>query len=95
MRTPVPLYRYECPSCGEGFEELKKLDERATEPCPKCGATAKLAIVPVHLDYLHCGTDTGFPTAAAKWAKMQERKGSGKQWDSNNRRYGGEYEKQR
>lgn len=94
MPTNMPIYKYECPK-GHEFEELKKVEERASEPCPECGSTATLTIEPVHLDYFHCGVDPGFPTAASKWAKMQERKGSGKQWDSNNRRYGGEYERKR
>lgn len=90
----MPVYKYECPK-GHTHDELKKVEERATDPCPECGATAELVIVPVHLDYLNCGVDLGFPTAADKWAKMQRSKGSGKTWDSNNLRYGGEYERKK
>jgi putative FmdB family regulatory protein len=90
----MPTYKYVCPD-GHEHEEFKKVSERASNPCPECGATAKLEIVPVHLDYMNCGVDTGFPTAAAKWEKMQRNKGSGKQWDSNNLRYGGEHERRR
>jgi putative FmdB family regulatory protein len=91
----VPIYKYECPECGADHDELKPVSERATDECPECGATAKLAIVPVHLDYLKCGWDLGFPTAASKWTKMQNRKNSGKTWDSNNLRYGGEHERKK
>lgn len=90
----MPIYNYQC-ACGAEHDELKRLDDRAEDPCPVCGATAKLTIVPVHLDYMRCGVDSGFPTAAAKWDKMQRNKASGKQWDSNNDRYGGHYERQR
>jgi len=40
-KPAMPLYDYECPRCGERFEETRSLKERATAPCPKCGATAK------------------------------------------------------
>jgi putative FmdB family regulatory protein len=83
----MPVYMYTCPK-GHVHDELKSLKDRATDPCPECGKTAKLTIVPVHLDYINCGVDLGLPTAAAKWSKMQWRKNTGKQWDSNNRRYG-------
>jgi putative FmdB family regulatory protein len=90
----MPIYKYECPK-GHSHEELKRVDDRAEDKCPECGVTAKLVITPVHLDYLNCGVDMGFPTAAAKWDKMQHNKQTGKQWDTNNLRYGGEFEKQR
>jgi len=90
----MPTYKYECPA-GHEHEEFKKVSERQENPCPECGATATLVIVPVHLDYMHTGVDLGFPTAAAKWTKMQRNKGSGKVWDSNNLRYGGEYERKK
>lgn len=90
----MPLYKYECPT-GHTHDELKRVDDRATDECPVCGVTAKLVITPVHLDYLNCGVDLGLPTAAAKWDKMQRNKGSGKQWDSNNSRYGGETDRKR
>ena len=91
----MPTYEYECPK-GHEFEEFRAVKDRnAKSECPLCGATGKLTIVPVHLDFMHCGVDTGFPTAAAKWDKMQRNKGSGKVWDSNNSRYGGEYERKR
>lgn len=90
----MPIYNYRC-ACGAVHEELKSVADRQEDECPECGATAKLEIAPVHLDFLKCGWDYGFPTAAAKWTKMQNAKGSGKMWDSNNLRYGGEYEKQK
>ncbi len=88
----MPVYTYRCKK-GHVHEELKGISERATNKCPECGVTAKLEITPVHLDYLHAGVDTGFPTLARKWDKLQKAKASGKVWDSNNLRYGGEYER--
>ena len=34
----MPLYDYLCLGCKVKFEALKKTDERATAPCPRCGA---------------------------------------------------------
>jgi putative FmdB family regulatory protein len=90
----MPTYEYECPK-GHVHEEFKTVAQRETNECPICGSLAKIVITPVHLDYLNCGVDMDFPTAASKWEKMQRNKGSGKQWDSNNLRYGGDYERKR
>ncbi len=90
----MPVYTYRCEN-GHVHEDLKSVSERHENACPECGVTAKLEITPVHLDYLHAGVDTGFPTLAAKWDKLQRNKGKGKTWDSNNTRYGGEYERKR
>jgi putative FmdB family regulatory protein len=35
------MYDYLCPHCGEAFEELRSISERATAPCPACGKTAE------------------------------------------------------
>lgn len=32
----MPIYEFECGSCGERFEELTSAD--ATPPCPRCAA---------------------------------------------------------
>ena len=37
----MPMYDYKCPHCGEDFEELRSIAERATAECPKCGKTAE------------------------------------------------------
>jgi putative FmdB family regulatory protein len=32
----MPIYDFECESCGNRFEELTRIDE--LPPCPQCGA---------------------------------------------------------
>ncbi len=91
----MPIYSYACP-CGAVTEELRSLAHRRDPlACSVCGGNAELAITPVHMDVLSMGCDSGFPTAYDRWAKLQRSKNTGKQWDSNNRRYGGDWEKKR
>lgn len=89
----MPIYTYEC-SCGTVTEDLRSVSARHDPViCPACGKNAALAVTPVAFDNLHMGVDPAFPTAYDRWAKLQRSKNTGKQWDSNNRRYGGEWEK--
>lgn len=38
----MPIYEYECPKCGNVFEEWGKASEAHREvPCPKCGSPSK------------------------------------------------------
>ena len=38
----MPLYVYDCQSCGHRFEEIISIDERASEPpCPLCKSVSK------------------------------------------------------
>ena len=33
----MPIYEYECQSCGHDFEALQKISDAALEDCPQCG----------------------------------------------------------
>lgn len=35
----MPLYEYECDSCGHRFEVIQKFSDALVDTCPKCGAT--------------------------------------------------------
>jgi putative FmdB family regulatory protein len=39
----MPLYEYECRSCGERFERLARLagEQGTVQECPRCGAPAE------------------------------------------------------
>lgn len=37
--TAMPIYEFECPSCGERFDRLQKLSDPDPDACPNCGAT--------------------------------------------------------
>lgn len=91
----MPVYTYEC-TCGSYTEVLRPVAERhQPAECEACGKEAKLVITPVAFDNLGMGVDSGFPTAYDRWAKLQRSKNTGKQWDSNNRRYGGDWDKKK
>lgn len=33
----MPLYEYECDSCGHRFEKIQKFSDPLVDTCPKCG----------------------------------------------------------
>lgn len=38
----MPLYEYQCPSCGEVFEMRRPMSQASEPaPCPKCGTQAQ------------------------------------------------------
>ncbi|MFP5288442.1 MAG: FmdB family zinc ribbon protein, partial [Thermoanaerobaculia bacterium] len=37
----MPIYEYECLSCGKRTEVLQRLDEAPLASCPKCGGEVK------------------------------------------------------
>jgi putative FmdB family regulatory protein len=37
--TPMPLYEYECDTCGHRFEIIQKFSDPPIEKCPKCGGS--------------------------------------------------------
>lgn len=71
MPSSKRLYDFNCsPGCGIWFEEL--VYEFETEyKCPNCGKNAAKQISAPRIGWRQMGVDTDFPTAAAKWDKMQ------------------------
>lgn len=35
----MPVYKYECESCGHTFEDLRGINEANPEACPECSAS--------------------------------------------------------
>lgn len=66
------IFDFEC-RCGHQWEELVEPEVRLLE-CPKCSHKAERLISPVRSDWRTMGIDPSFPSAAGKWAKMQEQK---------------------
>jgi putative FmdB family regulatory protein len=36
----MPIYEYQCQSCGHGLEALQKVSDEPLQECPSCGASA-------------------------------------------------------
>ncbi len=36
----MPLYEFQCPACGQVFEELRRAGDMSPAACPQCGASA-------------------------------------------------------
>lgn len=56
----MPLYDYQCSSCGNTFESIYKIsemDKPLSEPCPKCGESTikKLLSAPMIVDAIRLG----------------------------------------
>jgi putative FmdB family regulatory protein len=37
----MPLYEYQCESCGRRFEQIRKFSDPAVETCPTCGGNVR------------------------------------------------------
>ena len=37
----MPLYEYECQSCGNRFEKIQKFSDPPPDACPKCGGAVQ------------------------------------------------------
>lgn len=37
----MPLYEYQCDTCGHRFESIQKFSDPPLEQCPKCGAAVR------------------------------------------------------
>jgi putative FmdB family regulatory protein len=37
----MPLYEYQCDSCGHRFELIQKFSDAPVEKCPKCGGAVR------------------------------------------------------
>jgi putative FmdB family regulatory protein len=40
----MPLYEYECETCGHRFEVIQKFSDAPIDTCPKCGGKVKKLI---------------------------------------------------
>lgn len=82
---PRLLFEFRCQT-GHTVTDLVNTETKEIA-CPECGEPAKRLISKPHFP-LRQGVDVDMPTAAAKWAKVQRAKNSGRIKDANNERYG-------
>lgn len=51
----MPLYEYECQSCGKRTEILQRLDEAPLAACPQCGGEVKKLLSPPAVQFKGSG----------------------------------------
>lgn len=51
----MPLYEYECESCGVRFERRQSFDEAPVRLCPECGGKVHRLIQPVGIVFKGSG----------------------------------------
>lgn len=67
------FYDFTCTKCGVGFEHRVYSFEKTTT-CVNCGAEAVRELASPGIWWRKMGVSKDFPTAAAKWDRMQESK---------------------
>ncbi len=50
----MPIYEYQCPKCGNEFEEWQRITDPGTADCPNCGGVSKRLIS--HSSFILKGT---------------------------------------
>ena len=51
----MPLYEYECESCGVRFERRQHMEDEPVEVCPECGGDVHRLIQPVGIIFKGSG----------------------------------------
>jgi putative FmdB family regulatory protein len=51
----MPIYEYECQSCGGRFELLQHFSDDPVETCPECGGAVRRVIQPVGIIFKGSG----------------------------------------
>lgn len=51
----MPLYEYECESCGVRFERRQHMEDEPVEVCPECGGHVHRLIQPVGIIFKGSG----------------------------------------
>jgi putative FmdB family regulatory protein len=75
----MPIYLYQCQSCGVRFERLQRMTEDPVTECPECGGETHRVIQPVGIIFKGSGfysTDNrrgSSPTLAPPKAKSEEK----------------------
>jgi putative FmdB family regulatory protein len=64
----MPIYEYQCQSCGHDLEKLQRINDQPLTDCPDCGETALRRLV----------SAAGFRLKGAGWYETDFKKGDKK-----------------
>jgi putative FmdB family regulatory protein len=84
----MPLYEYECESCGSRFERIQKFSDPPVAVCPKCGGPVRKLISSPAIQFKGSGFYiTDYPKAGSadksgSAGKPSSEKGSGAKGDA-------------
>ena len=68
----MPIYEYECTSCGRRFEEIEHFDSPTRRKCPVCGHTAH-RMMPTGVGLVFKGSGFYATDYAGKKSKSEEK----------------------
>ncbi len=71
----MPLYEYECESCGVRFERRQHMEDEPVEVCPECGGHVHRLIQPVGIIFKGSGfyvTDNRAKSSTAMPGSVKE-----------------------
>ena len=81
----MPLYEYQCESCGRRFEALQRLDEPPLETCSECGGKVRKLLSAPAFQFKGSGwyvTDYARSGGGGKGAAAADKDGSAKSGES-------------
>jgi len=64
----MPIYEYQCQSCGYGLEKLQRINDDPLKDCPECGKPELIRLV----------SAAGFRLKGAGWYETDFKKGGKK-----------------
>lgn len=75
----MPIYEYECTSCGLLFEKIQKHSDPHVETCEECGGKVKRRVSPPALQFKGTGWYITDYSDKGKKAKSSEKNASSKE----------------
>ena len=70
----MPIYEYQCRSCGYEFEEVQKFSDPSLDDCPSCGVNSAERIVSISSFHLKGGGwyKDGYSTKKSETEKSED-----------------------
>lgn len=86
----MPIYEYDCDSCGKRTEAIQRLGERQLKICPHCGGKLKKAFSAPAIQFKGSGWYVNDYSGARGEQKKKEASADSKEGSSESKESGGE-----